>query len=414
MRLVKTSQQRMLRYAELKINRLLGKGSSLGRADNLSAEPTSSAVIPVIALGVILFLVWAYFFQLDQFVRATGKVFSSSRVQLIQTVDGGVLAEINVSEGERVEVGQVLARIDQSRFEASTNEIQARINALKAKIARLRGELTGSTPMFPQELAGNKELLTIEFALFERRQKGLIDDNTANSEALKLAQAELAMVNQLLQTGDVDKTEVFNAERGVIEARAKLNSRKNEYYEKVGQELTQAEDELAQNKEIYLQRSALMESSVMRALVPGVVKNIEVTTIGAVLQAGEVLMEIIPTGDTLLVEAKVLPQDIADLELGLQAMLRLDPYDSSIYGALEGSVVFISGDTIVEEGARGQETYYKAHISLPPRFLTTIGKEIDIIPGMTAQVDIKTGKRSVFTYILKPIVKTLNESFGER
>lgn len=399
----------------LKIKNLFTKRKTEDEIIGSSTLPTTSLVIPIIALGVILFLFWAYFFQLDQFVRATGKVFSSSRVQLIQAVDGGVLAEINVSEGERVKTGQLLARIDQSRFEASTNEIQARINALQAKIARLRGELTGSTPMFPEELSGNPEILKIEFALFERRQKGLYDDTYANSEALKLAQAELAMVNQLLQTGDVDKTEVFTAERGVIEARAKLNSRKNEYYEKVGEELTQAEDELAQNKEIYLQRRALMESSLMKALVPGIVKNIEVTTIGAVLKAGEVLMEIIPTDDTLLVEAKVLPQDIADLELGLQAMLRLDPYDSSIYGALEGSVVFISGDTIVEEGARGQETYYKVHISFPSEpFLTTIGKEINIIPGMTAQVDIKTGKRSVITYILKPIVKTLNQSFGER
>ena len=405
----------MLRSAVLKIKNLFTKRKTEDEIIGSSTLPTTSLVIPIIALGVILFLFWAYFFQLDQFVRATGKVFSSSRVQLIQAVDGGVLAEINVSEGERVKTGQLLARIDQSRFEASTNEIQARINALQAKIARLRGELTGSTPMFPEELSGNPEILKIEFALFERRQKGLYDDTYANSEALKLAQAELAMVNQLLQTGDVDKTEVFTAERGVIEARAKLNSRKNEYYEKVGQELTQAEDELAQNKEIYLQRRALMESSLMKALVPGIVKNIEVTTIGAVLKAGEVLMEIIPTDDTLLVEAKVLPQDIADLELGLQAMLRLDPYDSSIYGALEGSVVFISGDTIVEEGARGQETYYKVHISFPSEpFLTTIGKEINIIPGMTAQVDIKTGKRSVITYILKPIVKTLNQSFGER
>ena len=399
----------------LKIKNLFTKSKIEDEIIGSSTLPTTSLVIPIIALGVILFLIWAYFFQLDQFVRATGKVFSSSRVQLIQAVDGGVLAEINVSEGERVKIGQLLARIDQSRFEASTNEIQARINALQAKIARLRGELTGSTPMFPEELSDNPEILKIEFALFERRQKGLYDDTYANSEALKLAQAELAMVNQLLQTGDVDKTEVFTAERGVIEARAKLNSRKNEYYEKVGEELTQAEDELAQNKEIYLQRRALMESSLMKALVPGIVKNIEVTTIGAVLKAGEVLMEIIPTDDTLLVEAKVLPQDIADLELGLQAMLRLDPYDSSIYGALEGSVVFISGDTIVEEGARGQETYYKVHISFPSEpFLTTIGKEINIIPGMTAQVDIKTGKRSVITYILKPIVKTLNQSFGER
>jgi adhesin transport system membrane fusion protein len=376
---------------------------------------TGSIVIPVIAFGIASFLVWACFFELDQFVRATGKVFSSSRIQLIQSVDGGVLAELNVSEGDRVVPGQVLARVDQSRFEASTNEIVARIDALKAKIARLRAEITGSTPLFPEELATKPELLAIEFALYERRRKSLRDDTVANTEALRLAESELAMVNELLRTGDVDRTEVFKAERGVIDARAKLNARKNEYYEKVGQELTQAEDELAQNNEIHAQRKALLESSVMRALMPGIVKNIEVTTIGAVLKAGEPLMEIIPTGDTLLVEAKIQPKDIADLENGLEATLRLDPYDSTIHGALEGSVVFISGDTMIEETSRGEETYYKAHISLPAApFLTSIGKTVDIIPGMTTQVDIKTGKRSVLTYLLKPIVKTLDESFGER
>lgn len=374
-----------------------------------------SIVIPTIAVGVISFVAWAYFFQLDQFVRATGKVFSSSRTQVIQSVDGGVLAELNVTEGDRVKPGQVLARVDQSRFEASTNEIIARMDALKAKIARLRAEITGSTPFFPEELAGKPDLIAIEFALYERRIKSLLDDTTANTDSLRLAESELKMVNHLLQTGDVDKTEVFKAEQGVIDAKARLNARKNEYYEKVGQELTQAEDELAQNKEIFAQRRALMESSIMRALVPGIVKNIEITTIGAVLKPGEPLMEIIPTGDTLLVEAKVLPKDIADLSEGLAATLRLDPFDSSIYGVLEGSVVFISGDTMVEDTARGEETYYKAHISLPNEpFITSIGKKVDIIPGMTAQVDIKTGKRSVLTYLLKPIVKTLDESFGER
>lgn len=399
----------------LNVNSWFTKNAQATSEPSLDELVNGSIVIPVVAVGVVCFLAWASFFELDQFVRATGKVFSSSRIQLIQSVDGGVLAELNVSEGDRVVPGQVLARVDQSRFEASTNEIVARIDALKAKIARLRAEITGSTPLFPEELAAKPELLAIEFALYERRRKSLRDDTVANTEALRLAESELGMVNDLLRTGDVDRTEVFKAERGVIDARAKLNARKNEYYEKVGQELTQAEDELAQNNEIHAQRKALLESSVMRALVPGIVKNIEITTIGAVLKPGEPLMEIIPTGDTLLVEAKISPKDIADLENDLQATLRLDPYDSSIYGVLKGAVVFISGDTMVEETARGEEMYYKAHISLPGMpFTTSIGKSVDIIPGMTTQVDIKTGKRSVLTYLLKPIVKTLDESFGER
>ena len=391
--------------------------SEQGRVGHDTADGAeSSIVIPAIFFGVIAFLLWSYFFELDQFVRATGKVFSSSRIQVIQSVDGGVLSELNVSEGDTVVPGQVLARVDQSRFQASSNEISARIDALKAKIARLRAELTGAQPEFPPELVNKPDMLSIEYALYQRRLKSLQDDTQANQENLRLAESELDMVNGLLVTGDVDKTEVFKAERGVIDAQAKLNARKNEYYEKASQELTQAEDELAQNLEIYAQRSALLESSVMRALVPGIVKNIEVTTIGAVMKPGEPLMEIIPTGDTLLVEAKILPRDIADLEKGDFASLRLDPYDSAIYGSLEGKVIYISGDTIVEDNPKGgEDTFYQAHISLPRLpFVTSIGKEVDIIPGMTAQVDIKTGKRSVITYLMKPIVKTLDNSFGER
>jgi len=379
-------------------------------------RPESSIVIPTIFIGLIAFVLWSYFFELDQFVRAPGKIFSSSRVQVIQSVDGGVLSEMHVSEGDHVIPGQVLAKFDQARFEASTNEISARVDALKAKIARLRSELTGVKPEFPVELVDKPELLSIEYALYQRRLKSLKDDTLANQEALELAERELSMVNGLLTTGDVDKTEVFKAERGVIDARAKLNARKNEYYERASQELIEAEDELAQNLEIFAQRSALLEASVMRALVPGIVKNIAVTTIGAVMKPGETLMEIIPTGDTLLVEAKVSPRDIADLANGDKASLRFDPYDSAIYGILEGEVTFISGDTITENNSKGgEDTFYITHISLPaPPFVTSIGRQIDIIPGMTLQVDIKTGKRSVMTYLLKPVVKTLTQSFGER
>jgi len=399
----------------LSLNEKQDQGSSTNRRATIDGAD-SSIVIPIIFFGVIAFLLWSYFFELDQFVRATGKVFSSSRIQVIQSVDGGVLSELNVSEGDSVVPGQVLARVDQSRFEASTNEVVARIDALKAKVSRLRAELTGIQPEFPPELVDKPELLGIEYALYQRRLKSLKDDTQANQEGLRLAQSELDMVNSLLATGDVDKTEVFKAERGVIDAKAKLNARKNEYYEKASQELTQAEDELAQSLEIYAQRRALLEASVMRALVPGIVKNIKVTTIGAVMKPGEPLMEIIPTGDTLLVEAKILPRDIADLAEGDLASLRFDPYDAAIYGSLEGKVIYISGDTIVEDNPKGgEDTFYQAHIALPLiPFQTSIGKEVEIIPGMTAQVDIKTGKRSVITYLMKPIVKTLSNSFGER
>src|SRR6056300_253372 len=167
---------------------------------------SSSNVIPFIFLVFLLFFSWSYFFQLDQFVRAQGTVFSKARIQVIQSVDGGVLAEINVREGEIVYEGQTLARVDQSRFEASLNEIRARIEALSAKIARLKAEVTGSEPQFPSSLSGNADLLAMEYALFQRRLKSLNDDTLANNQSLILAKNELEMVESLGLTGDVDQS----------------------------------------------------------------------------------------------------------------------------------------------------------------------------------------------------------------
>ena len=375
-----------------------------------------SSIIRTIFIAFLCFLAWASLFKLDQFVRAQGVVFSKSRVQVIQSVDGGVLKDLLVNDGDIVEAGQVLARLDQSRFEASTNEISARIDALQAKIARLRAELTDTEPKFPSQLSSNRDLIAIESALFDRRVKSLSDDVGYLTQTRDIAKRELTMIQTLDKTGDVDQSELVRSERSLIDSEAKLKSRVNEFYEAAGSELIKAEDELAQNIEILAQRNGLLESSTLRALMPGVVKKVNITTLGAVLKPGEPLLEIIPTGDTLLLEAKVPPKDIADVAIGMNAKIRLDPFDSSVYGTIEGSVVFISGDTIVENNAKGtEETFYKAHIAVAKgRITTSVGKEINLIPGMTGQVDIKTGDRTVIKYMLKPIVKTLDSSFGEK
>ena len=382
----------------------------------LPAMSFHSSIIRTIFIAFLCFIAWASVFKLDQFVRAQGVVFSKSRVQVIQSVDGGVLKDLLVNDGDIVEAGQVLARLDQSRFEASTNEISARIDALQAKIARLRAELTDTEPKFPSQLSSNRDLIAIESALFDRRVKSLSDDVGYLTQTRDIAIRELTMIQALDKTGDVDQSELVRAERSLIDSEAKLKSRVNEFYEAASSELIKAEDELAQNIEILAQRNGLLESSTLRALMPGVVKKVNITTLGAVLKPGEPLLEIIPTGDTLLLEAKVPPKDIADVAIGMNAKIRLDPFDSSVYGTIEGSVVFISGDTIVENNARGaEETFYKAHIAVPKgRIMTSVGKEINLIPGMTGQVDIKTGDRTVIKYMLKPIVKTLDSSFGEK
>lgn len=375
-----------------------------------------SLVTWILFIAVGVFISWAMIFELDQFVRAQGQVVSSSRVQIIQSVDGGLLSEIHVAEGDLVEAGQVLARIDQTRFAAQTNEIKVRVYSLMAKVARLRGEVRKTFPDFPDIILDQKEIINLELAVYEQRLKRLMDETSAQKKFIALARKEKSLMDKLYNTGDIAQTEILDMERKIIDAELKLESIRNTFYEKASGDLSESEKELAENMEVFLQRNALLESAILRAPLAGIVKNLSVTTIGAVTRSGEELMQIVPVDDDLLVEAKVPPVDIGDLHVGLPATLRLDPFDPSVYGTIDGDVVFISADTISEKNSRGDDQkFYIARIRLPGTQATTsIGRQINIIPGMTSQVDIKTGKRTVMNYIMKPIIKTVSNSFGEK
>jgi adhesin transport system membrane fusion protein len=356
---------------------------------------------------------------LDQFVRGQAEVFSKTRVQNIQTVDGGVLDNLYVKEGDFVNKGQIIAKINAERFQASSNEIKARVGALKAKIARLTAELNETELKFSESLEKSyPEIVLIERTLFNSRLQSLSHDIKALNDTLTLAEKEQEIVDLLKQSGDVDEMEVLNAQKTVIDARSKLNSRLNEYREQATSDLVKARDELSQSNEVLIQRENMVESSDVIANVSGYVKNINVSTIGAVLKPGEQLLEIIPNNDELLIEAKISPKDIADLSIGQIAKIRLDSFDSSIYGSVDAKVSFISGDTVNEETNKGgaqNETFYIVYLTLNASPIkTSVGKQIILIPGMTGQVDIKTGNRSVMTYLLKPIIKTFDKSFGER
>jgi len=375
-----------------------------------------SRLLWLLLTGLVVFIAWASFFQIDQVARATGEVIASSRVQIIQAVDGGVLERINVKEGDRVETGQVLARLDQTRVGAAAKEIEARLMALKAKDARLRAEVTEADHIeFSDALQRYPNLLQVEQALFKQKRQGLTEEVRNMQTAVRLAREEAQLVKQLARSGDVSRSEIIRAERALNEAEAKLINRRNRYYEEARSELTKTEDEIAQNEQILTQRRQQLKDSVFRARVPGIVKNIRVTTVGGVLRPGEELMQIVPVGDELIIEAKVRPADIAQIRPGLEATMRFDPFDYTIYGGVKGEVIYVSADTLKEDTPRGEEIYYRAHVTARKSpVTTTTGKVLDILPGMTAQVDIRTGQRSVMDYLLKPLRKTTAEAFGER
>lgn len=375
-----------------------------------------SLVLWALLFGLSALVVWACFFHIDQVAKAPGEVIASSRVQIIQAVDGGVLAECYVKEGDRVKAGQILARLNQTRFGASVKEIEARLFALKAKASRLRAEVTeAQTLVFPETLLNYPDQIDVERALFRQRRNGLLEELATLKVAVKLSSEEVALVENLEKSGDVNRSEVIRTQRALNDAKAKLILRKNRYLEDASTELTKVEDAIAQNEQVLAQRMQQLDDSVFKAIVPGIVKNIRVTTIGGVLRQGDELMQIIPVDDELIIEAKVSPADIALVRPGLDAMIRFDPFDYTIYGGVEGEVVYVSADTLKEKTPRGEEIYYRVHLKTKPgKVTTTIGRVLDILPGMTARIDIRTGKRSVLAYLLKPLRKTIADAFGER
>jgi adhesin transport system membrane fusion protein len=390
-------------------------GAAVARLENYHRR-RYSLVLWLLLAGLLVFVAWAFVFRIDQVARASGEVIASSRVQIIQAVDGGVLSSLNVKEGDQVEPGQVLAELDKTRFGASVKEIEARLSALKAKAVRLRAEVTEAEKLvFPDALLEFAEQLQVERALFQQRRTGLAEELRTLKVAVNLAREELSLVKRLERTGDVNRSEVIRAERAANDAEAELIIRKNRFLEEASSELTRAEDEIAQNEQILAQRQQQLDDSVFIAQVPGIVKNIRVTTVGGVLRAGEELMQIIPVGDDLVLEAKVRPADIGQVHPGLDATIRFDPFDYTIYGGVKGKVVYVSADTLKEDTRQGEEIYYRVHVLTNTNpVITTTGRELDILPGMTAQLDIRTGDRTVLDFLLKPLRKTLSESFGER
>ena len=384
--------------------------------EDMSEHERPSKVLWVLVAAFFAILVWSYFYRIDQVVRGPGTFIATSRVQVIQAVDGGMITSLKVKEGDRVAQGQVLATLDDGRSLAAVRELDGRLAALYAKAARLKAEIAGADYVkFPAAVEKFPEIIRVETALFNQRTSGFQEEMRTAAVAVSLAREDAQLVNNLANNGDVSRSDVIRAQKAVNEAEATMINRRNKYLQEVGTDLTKAEDEIGQNEQIRAQRMQQLENTVLKASVPGIVKNMRLTTAGSVLRAGEELMQIVPVDDDIIVEVKVRPTDIAQLRPGLSASIRVDPYDYTVYGAVAGKVSYVSADTLKEETRAGEQVYYRVHVTTKGApVVTQTGKEIEILPGMTSQVDIRIGDRTVLEYLLKPLRKTLTESFGER
>lgn len=362
------------------------------------------------------FLIWASWAELDQITRAQGQVIASSRNQVIQASDGGIVEDILVKEGAAVKKGQVLIRFDKARAETYYFETRAKAASLRAAIARLHAEVYGTEPKFPSELSGYPEIRSNEEFLFKRRQSAVHEELSALRESLDIVKTELDMNLPLLKTGDVSRAELLKLQRQVAEIQGQITNRKNKYYQDSQTDLSKAIEELAGVDQVLAQRKDQLDHTVIVSPMDGIVRNVRITTLGGVARAADEIMQIVPIEDDLLVEAKIRPADIAFVKPGLPASIKLDAYDYSIYGTLAGTVSYISVDTMSDENRNSNEPpYYRVQVKTKvSNFGGANGKRIEIQPGMTATIEIKTGSNTVLKYLTKPITKTLSESLGER
>jgi adhesin transport system membrane fusion protein len=378
-------------------------------------SPYTGRLVGAAAAVVLTLIVWASWAELDQITRGSGQLVASSYTQVVQAVDGGALHELNVREGDDVKRGQLLAMLDDVKAKSSYQETAARAAALRANIARLRAEVFGGTPRFGPELANYADFISNQNTLFNKRQSAIHQEIAALQMALDLARKELDMNLPLLKDGDVSKADVLRLERQVADLQGQITNRSNKYQQDSQAELAKTEEDLAGALQVLAQRKDVLDNTRLVAPVDGIVKNVRVTTLGAVLKPGEELLAIVPGGDELVVEVKIKPADIAYLKPGLPATVKFDAWDYAIHGSFEGRVDYISADTLREDTKQGEQTYYRVKISMRKNALVSHkGNTIALQPGMTAQVDIRTGTQTVLSYLTKPITKTLSESMGER
>ena len=366
-------------------------------------------------LVLVPFLLWASFTSLNQISHATGQVIAAAKTQQIQAANDGVIQEVYVKEGQSVKKGEILAMLEKSQAQAAHDDSIAKVAALQATLVRLKAEVFGRPLVFPPLVHQYPDFMANQTELFHRRQQALNDEVSALNDSLKLAQDELDLNLPLLKTGDIGATEIIRLKRQIADLNGQISNKKNKYFQDSQADMTKAEEDLSTKEQELADRDVTLERTSITSPMNAVVKNILLTTQGARVRPGDVIMELVPANDTLIVEAKLAPSDLSFVKIGQLAAVKLDAYDYSIYGIFHGKVAYNSPDTLSEKTQQGDKFYFRVLIALKPdEMITKSGKKIVMTPGMTTQVDITTGERSVLTYLIKPIAKTFSESLHER
>lgn len=379
--------------------------------------PGSRIVTYMVLLVMLVGITWAHFARVEEITKGEAKIVSKSREQIIQSLEGGILAEMSAQEGDVVERGQVLLKIDPTRANASYREALSKVISLKATIARLRAEAYGEALVFDAQVREFEDEVASETRAFNARRSALEEGVASLEQSYALSMREINLAQPLAAKGLLSDVELLRMRRQANDIRSQIVERRNRYRSDANSELVKLEMELSQTSENLVGRADVVERTTITAPVRGTVKNVRVNTVGGVIQPGEHILEIVPLEDQLLVEGKIRPSDVAFLRPGLPATVKITAYDYGIYGGLNGTVELISPDTLKDEekGAAGRpdSTYYRVTVLTDKSVLEAGGKELPIIPGMIASVEIRTGEKTVLEYLLKPVLKT-REAFRER
>lgn len=370
-------------------------------------------VIVICALMLAAFLAWAAWFEVVEVSTGTGKVIPSSREQVIQTLEGGIVAEMNVAEGDMVQRGQVLAQLDPTKSQSSVGESRAKYLAARASVARLRAEVAGKPLVFPDDLKQSPELIEAETALYQTRRRGLEQTLAGIQDSLALVRSELKITENLAKMGASSRVEVIRLNRQRSELELKASEARSDYLVRAREELAKASAEADSLAAVMRGRNDSLTRLTLRSPVRGIVKDIEVTTLGGVVQPGGQVMKIVPMDERLLIETRIAPRDIAFIHPDQAAKVKISAYDYSVFGSLDGKVVGISPDTLQDE-VKPEIYYYRVFIRTERDSLQNkAGKHFAIVPGMIATVDIRTGEKTILDYLVKPLNRA-KEALRER
>ena len=389
--------------------------SAVGGAHVVEPAPAALWAVYLMLTALGTTIAWAALSQVDIVAKATARVVPDGREQVIASLEGGILREMLVREGQQVDKGQVLATLDPTRVEAQQAEGQAKRLSVVAAVARAQAEASGKPLTFPPDLKDAPGIVEGETASFNARQRGVAEAVDSTRRSVALLQRELRVAEAMAGKGLMSEVEVMRVRRQVNDLNLQAQERVNRFRQDASAELVRLRTELALLEEQMVVRDDALRRTTLVSPIRGVVKQIKTNTVGGVVTAGAPLMELLPLGPRVLIEARVKPSDIGFVKVGQPVEVKLSSYEYTVYGGLKGTVFSISPDALgdPDRASAPDGTYYRAIVEAQSATLRGGPKPLMVLPGMIGTVEIRTGQRSVLGFLVRPMMKS-QEAFRER